>query len=158
MSVVIVMSGYGHFPGGDPRDFTPDAEVCTPMEIAAHAEAVASGERHMLHGQWCERSSFGLGTYETESEEQAAWWWALGHNLAVAGALADGPAKMERVLREAGGVLLSVASVVPMRDRLSILHGVAIRLLEPGHPTVRDIWRAKHWAEWMEAWGREERR
>lgn len=25
---------YGHFPGGDPRDFTPDAEGCTEKEIA----------------------------------------------------------------------------------------------------------------------------
>lgn len=78
--------------------------------------------------------------------------WTLGHNLAVAGALADGPAKMERVLREAGGNVLIVARVAPMAQTLSTLHGVAIRLLEPGHPTVRDIWRAKHWAEWMEAW------
>jgi len=78
--------------------------------------------------------------------------WVLGHNLAVAGALADSPAKMERVLREAGGVLLQVAKYCPTSEKLSTLHGVAIRLLEPGHPTVKDIWRAKHWAEWVEAW------
>ena len=26
---------YGYFPGGDPHDFTPDFELCTPTEIAA---------------------------------------------------------------------------------------------------------------------------
>lgn len=26
---------YGYFPGGDPRDFRPDEECCTPAEIAA---------------------------------------------------------------------------------------------------------------------------
>lgn len=32
-------TGYGAFPGGDPRLFSPDTEVCTPGEIAAHAKA-----------------------------------------------------------------------------------------------------------------------
>ena len=36
---------YGPFAGGDPRRFTPDAEDCTPKEIARHAEAVAAAER-----------------------------------------------------------------------------------------------------------------
>jgi hypothetical protein len=38
---------YGFFPGGDPRDFTPDTESCTPEEIArwkADCELVERGE------------------------------------------------------------------------------------------------------------------
>ena len=39
---------YGFFPGDDPRNFTPDAEVCTPEEITAwkdDCEAWDRGER-----------------------------------------------------------------------------------------------------------------
>lgn len=73
--------GYGAFPGGDPRTFTPDAEVCTPDELAAHAaackaadEAEARGEvvnlpaAHLYGffegGAWhTPHSPFGVGTY-----------------------------------------------------------------------------------------------
>lgn len=30
---------YGHFPGGDPRDFEPDDEACSPDEIENHRRA-----------------------------------------------------------------------------------------------------------------------
>lgn len=32
-------SGYGKFPGGDPRDFCPDPEASTPGERAKHSRA-----------------------------------------------------------------------------------------------------------------------
>lgn len=35
---------YGPFPGGDPRNFTPDEECCTPVEIAAWKAACAEWE------------------------------------------------------------------------------------------------------------------
>lgn len=44
-------SSYGYFCGDDPRDFTPDAEVCCEAEIAAHRAACAAwarGERPEL--------------------------------------------------------------------------------------------------------------
>lgn len=36
---------YGYFPGGDPRDFSPDEESCTEAEIAAWKDACAAWER-----------------------------------------------------------------------------------------------------------------
>lgn len=33
------MTGYGCFPGGDPREFFPDHESCTPEELESHQEA-----------------------------------------------------------------------------------------------------------------------
>lgn len=38
-------TGYGYFPGGDPRLFHPDHECCSPEEIAAHREACAAWDR-----------------------------------------------------------------------------------------------------------------
>lgn len=40
-----ITSGYGFFPGGDPRDFSPDTESCTDEEINAHAEECGRWER-----------------------------------------------------------------------------------------------------------------
>lgn len=37
--------GYGFFPGGDPREFFPEAESCTAAELAAHKEACERWER-----------------------------------------------------------------------------------------------------------------
>lgn len=40
--------GYGFFPGGDPRDFTPDYELCAEQEVAnwkADCEAWERGEQ-----------------------------------------------------------------------------------------------------------------
>lgn len=34
-----VHQGYGNFPGGDPRQFSPDEECSTPEERAAHERA-----------------------------------------------------------------------------------------------------------------------
>lgn len=36
-----VICGYGFFLGGDPRDFSPDVDSCTPAELKAHEEACA---------------------------------------------------------------------------------------------------------------------
>jgi len=36
---------YGHFHGGDPRSFFPDAECCTPDEMAAHRAACEAANR-----------------------------------------------------------------------------------------------------------------
>lgn len=36
---------YGYYHGGDPRDFTPDEEVCTPEEIASHRAACEAWDR-----------------------------------------------------------------------------------------------------------------
>lgn len=76
---------YGFFPGGDPRDFTPDFEGCTPQEIEAWKEACDSwnrGEKVVCEGshRWlvdaegkvigtATVSSFGIGTYWFDLEE-----------------------------------------------------------------------------------------
>lgn len=36
---------YGYYPGGDPRDFSPDPECCTEAELAAHKTACEAWER-----------------------------------------------------------------------------------------------------------------
>lgn len=73
--------GYGAFPGGDPRAFAPDAEVCTPEELQAHADACrlanereARGEPVTLPGShyWMAKDGemivahepFGIGVYQ----------------------------------------------------------------------------------------------
>jgi hypothetical protein len=35
---------YGYFHGGDPRNFSPDAECCSPEELARHKAACAEAE------------------------------------------------------------------------------------------------------------------
>lgn len=51
--------GYGYFHLDDPRDFFPDPECCSPVEIAAHTEACRKAERgedwgprSETHGPW----------------------------------------------------------------------------------------------------------
>lgn len=39
------MITYGYFLGGDPRNFTPDVECCTPEELAAHKAACEAWDR-----------------------------------------------------------------------------------------------------------------
>ena len=79
------MPSYGYFHGGDPRDFFPDAEVCTAEEMAAHkaaCEAWDRGERPPLdvhrhelveyEGKQAIASyagAFGMGTYSMRDEE-----------------------------------------------------------------------------------------
>lgn len=65
--------GYGCFPGGDPRSFSPDEECCTPEELAKHkadCEAWDRGENPAVPiSGWISpnihvlRSSYGLGVY-----------------------------------------------------------------------------------------------
>lgn len=43
-------SGYGAFPGGDPRRFTPDPECSTPEEREAHRAACELAEKHASPG------------------------------------------------------------------------------------------------------------
>ena len=79
---------YGHYMGGDPRDFTPDLESCTAEEIRAHAEACAAAaagapyeaqpHRHVLASTdtgiltfQSERGSFGLGIRRVRNEPMA---------------------------------------------------------------------------------------
>lgn len=74
---------YGYFPGGDPREFTPDEECCTADELKAWkraCELVESGEVKLVSGQhhWpvfdgdgnrighTTHSPFGIGTYTYE--------------------------------------------------------------------------------------------
>jgi hypothetical protein len=77
---------YGFFPGGDPRDFSPDPECSTDAERALHAEHCAAwdrGERPDVKVSGWEgnihvcRSAYGLGTYEVNfddrDEDDAAW-------------------------------------------------------------------------------------
>lgn len=75
---------YGYFHGGDPRDFHPDPECCTPEEIAAHkaaCEAWDRGERPKSEQHRHEATehegrvvvvsyagAFGLGTYSIRDE------------------------------------------------------------------------------------------
>jgi hypothetical protein len=73
---------YGYFPGGDPRDFSPDPECSTDEEQAAWraaCEAWESGVKHDVGGpcQWAgdkdavvktTTSHYGLGTYVMRDE------------------------------------------------------------------------------------------
>lgn len=68
--------GYGFFPGGDPRTFSPDPEASTEEEREAHrndCERAERGERpvtktgHELRGAaLVHYSGYGLGTYTME--------------------------------------------------------------------------------------------
>ena len=76
---------YGYFHGGDPRDFSPDAEVCTEAELAAHKEACERWERgerpeYEKHHHDVSQvgntvvavsyaGAFGLGTYQWRDED-----------------------------------------------------------------------------------------
>jgi hypothetical protein len=64
---------YGTFPGGDPRDFTPDPDCALPEELRNHAEAcrrakeeggvdLPAAGRAYARG-FAEFSMFGYGTY-----------------------------------------------------------------------------------------------
>jgi hypothetical protein len=80
-------SGYGYFPGGDPRDFSPDPDASTEAERTAHkvaCDAWDRGERpvtpgpheHFQEGEtngWITRSFFGLGVYNMEDPDLLAW-------------------------------------------------------------------------------------
>ena len=66
--------GYGFFPGGDPRAFTPDEECCSSEELENHrlaCEAWDRGDEQVMmsgcvllpNGRFKNISQFGLGTY-----------------------------------------------------------------------------------------------
>jgi hypothetical protein len=76
--------GYGYFPGGDPRDFTPDPECCTGEELARHEHvcqlieegkvAAVDGRHHFpieLNGKvvgHVTHAAFGMGTYTLKDQ------------------------------------------------------------------------------------------
>lgn len=77
---------YGYYPGGDPRDFSPDPECCTEQELAAHKEACEAWERgerpvHEAHHHKLIKSdgesiviasyagAFGMGVYSIRDED-----------------------------------------------------------------------------------------
>ena len=75
------ITGYGFFPGGDPRNFFPDEECCSPDEIENHRlaceawnrgdqVAITSGCVVMPDGRIRNISRFGLGTYTFEDDEE----------------------------------------------------------------------------------------
>lgn len=79
-------SSYGHFHGGDPRNFSPDPECSTDAEREAHrlaCEQWNSGKREPLPGPheplsdgrigWVTKAGFGLGV-STYIDEQARDW------------------------------------------------------------------------------------
>lgn len=72
--------GYGFFPGGDPRLFSPDGDA-TPEELENHRQACAAWDRGECRsepdGTWVGpvhllRCQFGLGSYEWTDE---LWLW-----------------------------------------------------------------------------------
>lgn len=94
--------GYGFFCGGDPRDFVPDEESCSPEELAAHKKACEEADAEekarklscpsgwVAPGIHVTRAPFGIGSY-TYRDEQAAALLAL-----VDQALSALPASDER--------------------------------------------------------------
>ena len=71
--------GYGFFPGGDPRNFTPDEECCSPEEILSWETACAEWNKgnEVQVGASCVVASgmlitiapFGIGTYQFDDDE-----------------------------------------------------------------------------------------
>lgn len=71
--------GYGFYHGGDPRKFCPDAEGCTPKELADHKAACEKWDEAEAKGEKLEpepdgsgwispsvhvtRSAYGMGSY-----------------------------------------------------------------------------------------------
>lgn len=78
MSAPHFFIGYGAFPGGDPRCFSPDKECSTEAERAQHAAdcaAAATGKLAfvMQAHVWTEeghlaRAGYGLGTYRVSCD------------------------------------------------------------------------------------------
>ncbi len=73
-------TGYGFFPGGDPRQFNPDEEMDSPQELENHRlaceawdkgdqQVIQSGCMVMPDGSIRNISHFGLGTYWREDDE-----------------------------------------------------------------------------------------
>lgn len=75
--------GYGNFPGGDPRDFSPDPECSTAEEQENHraaCEAWDRGEQTTHKGcEWVTpdvhvmRTPFGLGSYVMRNPQAEDW-------------------------------------------------------------------------------------
>lgn len=78
-------SGYGYFPGGDPRKFHPDLDCCSEKEIEAHRLACEAWNRGEMKecppgsgvlvdsdgkpcGFW-DGGPFGIGGYEMNDED-----------------------------------------------------------------------------------------
>lgn len=76
-----IETGYGFFPGGDPRKFTPDDECNTAEELAAWELACAEWDKGnevrpmhgcvLADGRIVNLSTFGLGSYVYEWDEES---------------------------------------------------------------------------------------
>lgn len=93
--------GYGFYLGGDPRKFHPDAESCTPKELAAHKEACDKWNEAEAKGEKMEpdpcgsgwispsvhvtRSAYGLGSYTFPTDAARMAQAALAALRAVGG-------------------------------------------------------------------------
>lgn len=76
--------GYGFFPGGDPRLFSPDSEGQTTEEAEAHRAACAAWDAGATESEpdgtcipgfgFVDRCQFGLGSYEW-TEDLWIWEW-----------------------------------------------------------------------------------
>lgn len=76
--------GYGFYPGGDPRKFFPDPDMCSPEELANHQLACDAMDEGgvMDWPQGCivvvkdgirryvNISSFGIGGYNDDEDEE----------------------------------------------------------------------------------------
>lgn len=63
--------GYGYFTSGDPRHFFPDAESCSPAELANHRKACDEWDRGLkteYRGGCGSHTPFGIGMYRVEFE------------------------------------------------------------------------------------------
>ena len=138
---------YGVFPGGDPRDFKPDEECCSPEEIAAWKAACEEWERGegVDRGPGCsfagdgsvhDGTGFGIGTYYIEVEDP----WA---DLSFAEARIATLDSQVTVLREALETLAtSLRLNQPITDvekfaRRMLAEADAAALKEPSEPPCR---------------------
>lgn len=84
-------TGYGYFPGGDPRAFTPDHESCTAEEVQRWKDDCARAERGEPPNNWTPhcggRAGYGVGTYTMLDEDLQSDCDRLGRAIAQLEAL-----------------------------------------------------------------------
>lgn len=101
---------YGYFPGGDPRDFRPDEECCTPEELAAwQADCAAwnagNGQPAPPSGFWSDDGSmhilaprYGIGSYVMHDPEITA---LLDETVRLAGGIDEPASELPEEPRDA---------------------------------------------------------